>query len=210
MNKFIDNLRVAFDREGLQEEAKKINAPVTVEEFCYYFRKKKESTESSPSGQHIGHYKAIITNDEVVELIVAMLNVGLSTGRSLRRWQQTISIMLEKDKGSPKIDWLRIIQLFEADYNFVLSLVLGHRLMNFSRKHCQFNDSQYRSLKGKQAQSAILNKVLTYDYFRLQKENAATADFDAAANYDRILPAIAVIACQRLGLATKNKKSFLP
>ena len=73
--------------------------------------------------------------------------------------------MLKKDKGSPKIDRLRIIQLFEADYNFVLSLILGHRLMNFARKHCQFNESQYGSLKGKQAQSAILNKVLTYDYF---------------------------------------------
>ena len=132
-----------------------------------------------------------------------MLNIGLSTGCLLGRWQQTVSVMLEKDKGSPKIDRLRIIQLFEADYNFVLSLILGHRLMNFARKHCQFNESQYGSLKGKQAQSAIHNKVLTYDYFRLQKDNAATVEFDAAANYDRILPAIAVIACRRLGLANK-------
>ena len=48
-----------------------------------------------------------------------------------------------------------------------------------------------------------MNKILTYDYFRLGKENVATSKFDAAANYDRILPAIAVIACQRLGLAPK-------
>ena len=137
-----------------------------------------------------------------------MLNIGLSTGCLLGRWQQTVSVMLEKDKGSPKIDRLRIIQLFEADYNFVLSLILGHRLMNFARKHCQFNESQYGSLKGKQAQSAIHNKVLTYDYFRLQKDNAATVEFDAAANYDRILPAIAVIACRRLGLANKVRDLF--
>ena len=55
----------------------------------------------------------------------------------------------------------------------------------------------------KQAQSAILNKILTYDYFCLCKENAATSEFNAAANYDYILPAIAVIACQRLGLAPR-------
>ena len=73
--------------------------------------------------------------------------------------------MLKKDKGSPKIDRLRIIQLFEADYNFFLSLVFGHRLMKFARQHCQLNNSQYGSMKGKQAQSAILNKILTYDYF---------------------------------------------
>ena len=203
VNRFIDNLQTAFDEEKLQEEARKINAPVTVGEFRHYFKKKKESTESSPSGRHIGHYKAILDNDEIVDLLVSMLNIGINTGCSLSRWQQTVSVMLEKDRGSPKIDRLRIIQLFEADYNFLLSLILGHRLMNFARRHCQFNESQYGSLKGKQAQSAVLNKILTYDYFRLQKENAATAEFDAAANYDRILPAIAVVACQRLGLAKK-------
>ena len=136
-------------------------------------------------------------------MVVAMLNIGLATGNALHRWQQTISVMLEKDKGSPKLHLLCIIQFFEADYNFLLALMLGHRLMKFSRKHCQFNKSQYGSMNRKQAQSAILNKILTYDYFRLCKENAATSEFDASANYDHILPAIAVIACQRLGLAPR-------
>ena len=111
--------------------------------------------------------------------------------------------MLEKDKGSPKLNRLRIIQLFEADYNFLLAFMFGYRLMIFPRKHCQINKSQYRSMNGRQAQSTILNKILTYNYFCLCKENTATAEFDAAANYDRILPAIAVIACQQLGLAPK-------
>ena len=104
--------------------------------------------------------------------------------------------MLKKDKGSPKLNRLHIIQLFEADYNFLLALMFGHRLMKFARKHCQINESQYGSMNGKQAQSAILNKIITYNYFCLRKENAATSEFNAAANYDRILPAIAVIACQ--------------
>ena len=203
VNKFVENLRIAFDVRALEDEAARINKPVTAGEFRHYFKKKRECTESSPSGRHIGHYKAILEHEDLVDLLVSMLNIGINTGCALSRWQQTVSVMLEKDKGSPKIDRLRIIQLFEADYNFLLSLVLGHRLMNFARKHCHFNESQYGSLKGKQAQSAILNKILTYDYFRMQKENAATAEFDAAANYDRILPAIAVIACQRLGLAKK-------
>ena len=102
-------------------------------------------------------------------------------------------LYLKKDKGSPKLNRLQNIQLFEADYNFFLLLVFRHRLMTFARTHCQFNNS-HGSLKGKQAQLAILNKILTYDYFRLQKENAATLEFDAAANYDHILLAVAVIA----------------
>ena len=111
--------------------------------------------------------------------------------------------MLEKDKGSPKLHRLRIIQLFEADYNFLLALIFGHRLMLFAQEHCNFNDSQYGSVNGKQAQLAVLNKILTYDFFRVCRENATTSEFDAAANYDRILPAITIIACQRLGLAEK-------
>ena len=203
VNKFIRNLRRNFNEETLKEEMEKINAPVTAAEFRYYFSKKKESTESSPSGRHIGHYKAVLQRDDMVEMLVAMINIGIASGHALERWKHTVSVMLEKDKGSPKLDRLRIIQLFEADYNFFLSLEFGHRLMKFARKHCCFNESQYGSLKGKQTQSAILNKILTYDFFRLQRENGATSEFDAAANYDRILPAIAVIACQRLGLADR-------
>ena len=76
--------------------------------------------------------------------------------------------------------------------------------MRFTRKLCNFNKSKYGSMNGKQAQSAILNNILTYDYFCLRKENTATSEFNAAANYDHILPAVAVIACQLLGLAGKT------
>ena len=55
----------------------------------------------------------------------------------------------------------------------------------------------------KQAQSAVLNKILLYDYFRMTKENAATAEFDAKANYDIILPALVVIASRQLGLGKR-------
>lgn len=203
VNLFVSNMERAYDPEELAEEVERINKEVTVEEFKSYFKRKDESTESSPSGRHIGHYKAAMANDDLVDVIVSMLNIGLITGQALDRWKRTVSLMLEKDTGQPKLHRLRIIQLFEADYNFLLSLVFGHRLMTFARKFCKLNESQYGSMSGKQAQSAVLNKILTYDLIRLTKQDAATSEFDAAANYDRILPAIAMIACQRLGLAKK-------
>ena len=76
--------------------------------------------------------------------------------------------------------------------------------MKFASTHCGFNESQYDSMAGKQVQSAILNKMLTYDYFLFTKENNATSEFDTQANYDRIIPALAVIACQQLGLRQKG------
>ena len=134
---------------------------------------------------------------------MVILNIAMRTGQALDRWKRTLSVMLEKDKGQSKINRLRIIQLFEAEYNFLLSLVFGRRIMTFARKYCNVNESQYGSMNGKQAQSAVLNKILSYDLMQLTKQDAATSEFDAAANYDRIMPALAMIACQRLGLAKK-------
>ena len=68
----------------------------------------------------------MLEDDNLVDLTVAMLNIGFSSGVAMERWKHTISVMLEKDKGSPKLHRLRIIQLFEADYNFLLALVFGH------------------------------------------------------------------------------------
>ena len=200
VKKWVEQLQRAYKEDELQQEVDNINRLISEDEFKTYFKNKDESTKSSPSGRHIGHYKAILDDDDLVSNITAMLNIGLIAGTALERWKQTLSVKLEKDPRSPKLDRLCIIQLFEADYNFLLAVLFGHWLMGFARRHCSLNKSQYGNMNGKQAQSTVLNKILTYDYFRLTKENAATAEFDATANYDRILPALVVITCRQLGL----------
>ena len=126
VNDFVNNLSHVYNEEALAKESNLINAAITVEEFRHYLKNKKESTESLPLGRHIGHYKDMLEDDNLVDLMVAMLNLGFSSGVALERRKHTISVMLEKDKGSPKLHRLRIIQLFEADYNFLLALVFGH------------------------------------------------------------------------------------
>ena len=84
----------------------------------------------------------MLDDNNLVDLIVAMLNIGLSTGVALDRWKHTISVMLEKDKGSTKLHRLRVIQLFKEDYKFLLALIFGHRLMRFAQEHFNFNELQ--------------------------------------------------------------------
>ena len=98
-------------------------------EFTWYFCTKDELTESSPSGRHIRHYKTIIEDKKLTSLMIAMLNIGLQAGVALERWKHTLSIMLKKDLGKPTIDRLIIIQLFEADFNFIIAIVFRHCLM---------------------------------------------------------------------------------
>ena len=72
--------------------------------------------------------------------------------------------------------------------------------MKFARKNCKINESQYGSMSGKQAQLAVLNKVITYDLIRLTQQDEVTSEFDAAENYDRILPALAILGtCKETG-----------
>ena len=56
VNEWVQQLRRAFKEDELQAETEAINKPITVEEFRRYFKNKDESTKSSPSGRHIGHF----------------------------------------------------------------------------------------------------------------------------------------------------------
>ena len=136
-----------------------------MEIFQRFYRKKRELTESSPSGWHVGHYKVAAQDDNLSWLHTTMINIALVCGFAPNRWKHSTNIMIEKDKGSPKIHRLRVIQLFESDFNFALQTVFGKRMMDFSAKHCNLNKLQYGSRAGKLCQSAILRcsrKIFSY------------------------------------------------
>ena len=64
-------------------------------------------------------------------------------------------------------------------------------------------------MHGRQCQSAVLNKILTYDIIHTIREDAAAAEFDAVACFDRIIPAIVVVACRRIGLGRQAGEMLL-
>jgi hypothetical protein len=43
------------------------------------------------------------------------MNVAVQSGVSIPRWSNAVDFLMEKDQGTPKINRLRIIHLFEAD-----------------------------------------------------------------------------------------------
>ena len=111
-----------------------------------------------------------------------------------------MDMMIEKQKVNSKLHQLRIIQIFEDDYNFFLKKIFGDRLMSFAIKHYGLNGSQHRPKHGNLCQSSILNKILTYDILRVTKNKGGYAEFDITIHYDRMVPALVVLACAILGL----------
>jgi len=72
---------------------------------------------SSPSHVHFGHYIAGIAEDTVGKLNAILANVHLLSGMAPKQWKQMLNVMLKKLAGNDNVEKLRIMMLFEADFN---------------------------------------------------------------------------------------------
>ena len=102
---------------------------ITSKQFQKLFKKPKERTSSLPSGIHITHYIASEFSEDLSETISLAISLPFIHGFSLKRWQQSTHLMLEKMPGKPLLHKLRIIQLLEADYNIYLKIKIGCEFM---------------------------------------------------------------------------------
>ena len=100
--------------------------------------------------------------------------------------------MIEKDPGQPHINRLRIIHLFEADYNLFLKIMWGSLLVRRAVLFDLLNDGQHGSVPGRNHMDPIMLHQLTTDLCRLLKLNFARFDNDDSACYDRIIVALAM------------------
>ena len=186
----------------IQTCAEKISTYISPQDFIKGFKYWKETKASSPSGRHIGHYKALSEDTNIIAFFCKMLRLPLKHGFAPTRWKKVLQIVISKDEGQPKVDRLRNILLLEADYNFVLKLIWGKRLMQRATRQQLLHTAQHARPKNL-ATSASLNKKITYDIIRQMKIMATSFDNDAKGCYDFIVPPHAMIACQRLGLTPK-------
>jgi len=77
----------------------------------------RETTASSPSLVHFGHYIATIADDTIGKLNAILANVWLLSRTAPEHWKHTLNVMLEKLVGNDNMEKLRIIMLFKADFN---------------------------------------------------------------------------------------------
>lgn len=81
-----------------------IDTHITVQQFIYFFKKRKEKMASSFSGRHFGHSKVIAElaqsgHTEIAETIVNLINISIITSQPLQRWTKCMQVMIEKGKG---------------------------------------------------------------------------------------------------------------
>jgi hypothetical protein len=206
---------------SMQEEikvlGKKIDCKITEEDFISEFKAWKESTSTSPSGRHLGHYKAIVYDPDLkkqdpethhlrecktnfVEALVKVINIPLWYGFAPKRWCTSITVMIEKDPGNPQVEWLCMLYLFEANYNLSLKLIWGSRMVHQGENNNCFGKQQHGSRPRHQAINAVHMKTLTYDLTQILRLSLVMFDNDATGCFDRIIMSLAMIAAFQLGM----------
>lgn len=108
--------------------------------------------------------------------------------------------MLQKDPGNPRIHRLRIIHLYEADYNLLLA-VKWRQALHLAEDSHLLNEGLYGSRPGRSAHDPVLIEVLQHEIYRMSMKPGINFDLDATSCYDRILACLASICSRRVGLS---------
>jgi len=108
--------------------------------------------------------------------------------------------IFRKNTRQAHIEKLRIIMLYQADFNFVLKLVWECHLVHHVELHSCLRTSNHASRSGHQSIDAQLSKVLLYEFARLTRTSLVTVDNDTKSCYDHIIKSLAMIACIAVSL----------
>jgi hypothetical protein len=167
--------------------------------------------------RHLGHYQsltrlikleedddkpnpAIARAKKILQAHFLIISTAVKFGISLTRWQNVVNSMIEKEPGNPKIHRLRVIHLYEADYNLTLGIFWARKLVPIAEKQRLFNSSCYGSRPGLSAIDPVLLEELQVSVSYLSRTNQVTFHNDATSCYDRIIIALANLVARRFGL----------
>ena len=95
------------------------------------FKMLSEEISSSPSGRHIGHYKAALGDPDLCTMYATVLSIPFKHGFTSHQWTSSaVQVMLEKTKGCAQVDKLWVIQILELDTTMALRIIFGQQLIH--------------------------------------------------------------------------------
>ena len=191
------------------------NDYLTYESFATAFRKWRESTSTSPSGRHLGHYKSLLSIDSnaskytteipdpgpnLLKVLYHIAAAAFRSGITLPRWQNITTCMIEKIPGTPRINKLRVIHLYEADYNAVNKLVWQRGVVWDAHQKGSLNKAQSGSRPARTCIEVVTSKDMKYLNSALTRSPMATMDNDAKSCYDRVIASLALLISHHYGV----------
>jgi exonuclease III len=208
---------------------------ITEQEYIGKLKVWKESTSTSPSGLHLGHYKALIARHDysaveaetieenakkeewdhmqscLLRLHVQQLNYALERGYAYMRWRTVVNTILFKDPDNVRIHRTRVIHIYEADYNLMLGIKWRVALYQ-AEAFRELNDGQFGSRPRRNAIDPVFIEEMQFEISRASRKMLVQTNYDATSCYDRIIPNLAMLVSRKYGvpkLTTKSNASTL-
>ena len=206
---------------------------IDAEEFRGKLRVWSESTTTSPSGLHLGHYKTLIARhsfssllpdddltpefviqrnelnskqQDLFDIHLHMLNYALKRGYAYDRWKTIANTILFKDHDNMRLHRTRVIHIYEADFNLALG-VKWRTAMQQAEEAGALNDGQYGSRSNRSATDPVLIEELQCEISRATRKPVVLTNYDATACYDRIIPNLGMLVSQKFGVHPKVTES---
>jgi hypothetical protein len=134
---------------------------MSMDDMCESLLKWREQTITSPSGKHLGIYRALAKarkhqiytdndtnknssyNDSKNQPIAnkglhiqhLLMTISVLKCHTFERWQIVQNFLLEKIPGYPLIDKLRVIHIYEADWSLINKFYIAKQLNTLSRQY---------------------------------------------------------------------------
>ena len=144
----------------------KIGAPISIAAYYKYWTNMKENTVFSPSGRHVGIYKATVTSLEdpdatknqksFASMILYITNCATQMCIMLEHWKEATDIMLHKKYSAFNIYKLRWIWLLQGDKNFALKDEARTAMKEWENIKRGFSEMQFGFRKEKKTYQATL------------------------------------------------------
>jgi exonuclease III len=190
---------------------------ISFEDFQDCYLHWRVGTSTSPSGRHLSHQHALFQPHSVLgdtdddnkfyqetkaslwHAHYACVSYATKHGFCFPRWQQVVNAMIEKEPGNPALHRLRVIHLYENDYN----LLLGIKFRQLIRQ-CQdlqlIHEGCYGGLANRQSLDPVFLEVMQYDYSMLTRYDCIKFANDAGSCYDRIVVSPSNVIARSMGL----------
>ncbi len=183
-------------------------ARITKNDLEGHWNTAMESTSSSTSCRHFGHYKAGLSPEYITYLHALQVTLITRQGMVLERLSKGLSLILEKIFGCLLITKLRSILLMEADFNATSKVIYVIRMLSNIRKY-KLMPEEVDSKRNRLVDDGTLSKILYYNILRQLRRPSGHALEDADNCYDHICHPMASMIFQALGVPTPAMEYML-
>eukprot|EP00957_Ditylum_brightwellii_P178820 13621263-Ditylum_brightwellii.AAC.1 len=166
-----------------------IGEEITKEMWRGKVTKWQESTITSPSCRHLGHFKAL----------VCLFAEAQETEEGKEMYSKQEDIINAHLLGINKIHLIHILHLYKADYSLFLGLI-WKELVEVFEKNGTINCGLHGGCQGHDTQTLSLIKELKYYILYSSCKSLGNFDNDAASCCDCILPNVSSLVARKKGL----------